>query len=367
MFSYSPQNDDELELNVNDEIDFLDEVEEGWWRGKLRNKTGVFPSNFVCEVAGVDESFTSEGEVSAPLSSPDSATTLDDAPVLPPKPMKETCRVLFAYDAANEDELTLKKDEIITIVTKDVEDKGWWKGELRGKVGLFPDNFVEIITSSEEVGSNQQKPDRPSKTFERIDSKIPLFSTPNHKKSQDNINHADQEDKIAGLKNEGPFNKKNIQNSEKNKQETPGIRFTDRNLDLFQIKPDTVASHRKSLESKSNENQSPPVVGKKPILPPPVSNKPRPTPGKSNQVKRLSGEINDLVDGALSKSTSSQVKRLSGDIHDLVDGALSSKLGKQMSGGKLNLLISNIGLLIELTLISFLLKIARYYRGQPSI
>lgn len=25
--------------------------------------------------------------------------------------------------------------------------QGWWKGELRGKVGLFPDNFVELINS----------------------------------------------------------------------------------------------------------------------------------------------------------------------------------------------------------------------------
>lgn len=35
---------------MNDIIDVLDEVEEGWWSGSVRGKTGVFPSNFVEEM-----------------------------------------------------------------------------------------------------------------------------------------------------------------------------------------------------------------------------------------------------------------------------------------------------------------------------
>lgn len=34
-------------MAVGDVIEFLGEVEEGWWRGKLSGKIGVFPSNFV--------------------------------------------------------------------------------------------------------------------------------------------------------------------------------------------------------------------------------------------------------------------------------------------------------------------------------
>lgn len=63
--------------------------------------------------------------------------------------MKELCRVLYQYEAANEDELSLKEGDIVTIVTKDVQDKGWWKGELRGHVGLFPDNFVVLLPPEE--------------------------------------------------------------------------------------------------------------------------------------------------------------------------------------------------------------------------
>ena len=64
--------------------------------------------------------------------------------------------VMFPYTALNEDELTLGEGQIVTVISKEVEDKGWWKGELDGKVGVFPDNFVKIITtpagSTEEVG-----------------------------------------------------------------------------------------------------------------------------------------------------------------------------------------------------------------------
>lgn len=31
------------------------------------------------------------------------------------------------------------------MLEKELEDSGWWKGELNGKVGVFPDNFVEIM------------------------------------------------------------------------------------------------------------------------------------------------------------------------------------------------------------------------------
>uniref|UniRef100_A0AAR2JPG0 Osteoclast-stimulating factor 1 n=1 Tax=Pygocentrus nattereri TaxID=42514 RepID=A0AAR2JPG0_PYGNA len=58
---------------------------------------------------------------------------------------KELCKVLFPYDAQNEDELSIKEGDIITIVNKDCADAGWWLGELNGKQGVFPDNFVKLF------------------------------------------------------------------------------------------------------------------------------------------------------------------------------------------------------------------------------
>ena len=60
--------------------------------------------------------------------------------------VKEQCVVIFPYNAVNDDELTLEEGQIVTIVSKDVEDKGWWKGEVDGRTGVFPDNFVKLIS-----------------------------------------------------------------------------------------------------------------------------------------------------------------------------------------------------------------------------
>lgn len=68
-----------------------------------------------------------------------------EVPVLPPKPIREQCKVLYTYNPLNEDELKLNEGDIINIVTKELPDKGWWKGELRGKIGVFPDNFVTLL------------------------------------------------------------------------------------------------------------------------------------------------------------------------------------------------------------------------------
>lgn len=79
-------------------------------------------------------------------------------PQLPPKPVRELARVIFPYVKEHEDELELQKGDIITVLCKELEDKGWWKGELGGNTGVFPDNFVELLSSEE-----MAKPPRPEK------------------------------------------------------------------------------------------------------------------------------------------------------------------------------------------------------------
>ena len=55
---------------------------------------------------------------------------------------KMTVKALFKFKASNNDELSLKKGEIITVTQK--EDGGWWEGTSResGKTGWFPSNYV---------------------------------------------------------------------------------------------------------------------------------------------------------------------------------------------------------------------------------
>ena len=66
----------------------------------------------------------------------------------------ERAKVLYDYDAENEDELTIREGDIIVILDKHLEDSGWWKGELAGKSGVFPDNFVELLPLDEPVSKN---------------------------------------------------------------------------------------------------------------------------------------------------------------------------------------------------------------------
>ncbi|XP_028968981.1 SH3 domain-containing kinase-binding protein 1-like [Galendromus occidentalis] len=97
-----------------------------------------------------------------------------DAPKLPPKPVRELAKALYPYDAQNGDELSIKQGDTIVILTKEVEDEGWWKGELNGKVGVFPDNFVQLIRSEPDLvmsgHSSPQpgKPDRPDKPVKAL-------------------------------------------------------------------------------------------------------------------------------------------------------------------------------------------------------
>lgn len=49
----------------------------------------------------------------------------------------------YEYDALHDDELTLRPGNIIRNV-RHIEEEGWMEGELNGKRGLFPDNFVKV-------------------------------------------------------------------------------------------------------------------------------------------------------------------------------------------------------------------------------
>ena len=57
--------------------------------------------------------------------------------------------MLFDYKGTEEDELDLRKGEIVSEVTQggDLEE-GWWSGKLNGKKGVFPNNFVEPIVNA---------------------------------------------------------------------------------------------------------------------------------------------------------------------------------------------------------------------------
>uniref|UniRef100_A0A665UZX2 Intersectin 1 (SH3 domain protein) n=1 Tax=Echeneis naucrates TaxID=173247 RepID=A0A665UZX2_ECHNA len=97
----------------------------GWWEGELqargkKRQIGWFPANYV------------------KLLSPSTSKTT---------PTEPTVIGMYDYVAQNDDELAFQKGQVITVLNKD--DCDWWKGELNGREGLFPSNYVKLTTDTD--------------------------------------------------------------------------------------------------------------------------------------------------------------------------------------------------------------------------
>uniref|UniRef100_A0A3Q1BQE1 Osteoclast-stimulating factor 1 n=1 Tax=Amphiprion ocellaris TaxID=80972 RepID=A0A3Q1BQE1_AMPOC len=175
-YEYDALHDDELTLRPGDIIKNVRYIEEdGWMEGDLNGKRGLFPDNFVKEVKKDSKEVKEtknepKEETSLPQRREKSAGNVANLvqrmstigiptggfqpqpPAASKKPKKRQCKVLFDYQPQNEDELGLKVGEIIDI-TEEVEE-GWWSGQLNGKSGLFPSNFVKELDAMGEDGES---------------------------------------------------------------------------------------------------------------------------------------------------------------------------------------------------------------------
>ncbi|KAJ8315331.1 hypothetical protein KUTeg_007481 [Tegillarca granosa] len=278
-FSYEPENDDELKLEVGEIVEILKQEEEGWWEGSLNGKIGMFPSNFVeiVDEAAVETEKTdttpedkgkdahevkgkkvigvglgnifgdgpiklrptagSKKEQPPPEPEQPAPVMRREKPMMCPQKVDDVERALvrYSYTAENEDELTLKENEIVIILDKELEDVGWWKGEVNGKVGVFPDNFVELIDEPK-----PKKPPPPSvsassqKTAPKLPDKAPVADAVHREKSPPVSEPAHAEKHVK-------------------KKDHPDV----------------------STTTTTTEKHAPPLItSKKPSVPPPVGRKP---------------------------------------------------------------------------------------------
>jgi len=213
MFPYQPANEDELKLEPGDIVSVIADEEEGWARGILKDKEGVFPTNFTeihkpksvdnqqAEKPSVETSnkkgfgnifdegpiklrSTSKTDADKILPSTDKTASLihpvksdGGGPIIKTDVVKEVKRykVIFDYNAENDDELTLTKGQVVNVINMDLPDAGWWLGTISGPdgsvtKGVFPDNFVAPLSTVDE--DSLKKSDIEVKTTENKTSKI---------------------------------------------------------------------------------------------------------------------------------------------------------------------------------------------------
>lgn len=168
-YAYTPTNLDELKLDVGEILDVIREIEDGWWMGMKDGKVGAFPSNFVKEIFVLPKDGKyGEGKVRPRLA--DAVFNRENSQKASvrrkAKNVTEYCQVMFDYKGKAEDELDLKKGEIVVVLKKDTEDEGWWQGEINGRCGFFPDNFVMVIPPMENLESGDAS-QLPARTIDR--------------------------------------------------------------------------------------------------------------------------------------------------------------------------------------------------------
>lgn len=59
------------------------------------------------------------------------------------KPAPKRVKALYDFEPHEEGELPFKEGDIIRVI--DSVYKDWWKGELRGQIGIFPVNYIVSV------------------------------------------------------------------------------------------------------------------------------------------------------------------------------------------------------------------------------
>lgn len=121
LYDFDAAEDGELSFKEGNRIKIVGKFNEDWYIGTLNGKQGRFPANFVDKVP-TDMSSNSEPAI---------------------KSVEPHAFVQYDFDAEGDEELSLKAGETVLLLEKIGND--WLKGRYRGKDGIFPKSFVEVI------------------------------------------------------------------------------------------------------------------------------------------------------------------------------------------------------------------------------
>ncbi|KAM6916320.1 mitogen-activated protein kinase kinase kinase 21 isoform 2-T2 [Xenentodon cancila] len=86
-------------------------------------------------------------------------------------PTRSLWTAAYDYEASGEDELSLRRGDVVEVLSKDAAisgDEGWWTGKINHRVGIFPSNYVtyqptiyRLPTATGSAGVREQVPNSP--------------------------------------------------------------------------------------------------------------------------------------------------------------------------------------------------------------
>ncbi|XP_068846112.1 SH3 domain-containing protein 19 isoform X3 [Capricornis sumatraensis] len=122
LHSFMAETTEDLSFKRGDRILILERVDSDWYKGRLRDREGIFPAVFV-------RPCPAEAKGMAALS------------------LKgRKAKALYDFHGENEDELSFKAGDVITELES--VDGDWMSGELMGKSGIFPKTYVQFLQVS---------------------------------------------------------------------------------------------------------------------------------------------------------------------------------------------------------------------------
>jgi len=128
LYDYVSQAPGDLTLKKGDEIVILKQSKaEGWWTGKIGERTGLFPSTYIEVIKKPVKKKPVKKRVSAASKKVDIFVAKYD------------------YEQAGDAELSFKKGD--KIILQRTDDSGWWLGRLQSskQLGWFPPALVEKL------------------------------------------------------------------------------------------------------------------------------------------------------------------------------------------------------------------------------
>jgi hypothetical protein len=140
VYDYDATTSDELTIQIGQIVYVTENLDKGWVRGYIGDRTGMFPAAYV-----EPDNSPSGAAPSIPPSAPTAvrlSTTIEGGAA-----SAETAQVVEDFQTKDPSQLPLVKDQLVIIFRK--FPTGWASGESQGKTGMFPLKNVRILDLNE--------------------------------------------------------------------------------------------------------------------------------------------------------------------------------------------------------------------------